>query len=422
MTTKEEKKEKPRRERGSGSLFRKTFKRRDGRMYKEPTWTIQFYSDGRRVREATGLRDKAAAQRLLNTRLYQVGRAEYTARAAAPAKVEELYAALHEHLIADGRKDAAQRLAWQWREHLATEFAHTVAMRLTTDRITSYTAARREQGAAPATVNRELGALRRMFNLAKRKTPPVVTAAPYIPMLRENNVRKGFVEAADYARLVAAADELWLRTFLELGYSYGWRKGELLGLRVKHVDLLTKKIRLDVGITKNREGREVALTAAATELLRACVTGKRSEDAVFTRGPKNEPVRDMRDAWYAMTVRAGLGRWVCARAGCDGVIVEERCTKCEGRSKKYAGLTPHDLRRSAAKAGRRAGIPESVLMKMGGWKTASMFRRYAIVSDADQRAAVQALEQARAENSPAFGPAEVKTTPAATQPTIAKPQ
>jgi len=32
-------------------------------------------------------------------------------------------------------------------------------------------------------------------------------------------------------------------------------------------------------------------------------------------------------------------------------------------------------------------------MKLGGWKTAAMFRRYAIVSEADQLAAVAALEQ-----------------------------
>jgi hypothetical protein len=43
-----------------------------------------------------------------------------------------------------------------------------------------------------------------MFNLGKRKTPPTVTVAPYIPMLRENNVRKGFVEQADYAKLTAS--------------------------------------------------------------------------------------------------------------------------------------------------------------------------------------------------------------------------
>jgi plasmid maintenance system killer protein len=34
-------------------------------------------------------------------------------------------------------------------------------------------------------------------------------------------------------------------------------------------------------------------------------------------------------------------------------------------------------------------------MATGGWKTASMFRRYAIVSSADQQSAMQALEQAR---------------------------
>jgi len=52
--------------------------------------------------------------------------------------------------------------------------------------------------------------------------------------------------------------------------------------------------------------------------------------------------------------------------------------------RRYRGLIPHDLRRSAAKALRAAGVPESVIMKAGGWKTAAMFRRYAIVSSADQ--------------------------------------
>jgi hypothetical protein len=36
-------------------------------------------------------------------------------------------------------------------------------------------------------------------------------------------------------------------------------------------------------------------------------------------------------------------------------------------------------------------------MSIGGWKTNSMFRRYAIVSSSDQRAAVEMLERARAE-------------------------
>jgi hypothetical protein len=38
-------------------------------------------------------------------------------------------------------------------------------------------------------------------------------------------------------------------------------------------------------------------------------------------------------------------------------------------------------------------------MFIGGWKTAPMFRRYAIISRSDQKAAVEKLEQQRRENS-----------------------
>jgi GH18 family chitinase len=48
---------------------------------------------------------------------------------------------------------------------------------------------------------------------------------------------------------------------------------------------------------------------------------------------------------------------------------------------------------------RRAGVAESVIMSIGGWKTAATFRRYAIVSHSDQKVAVQKLEQQRRENS-----------------------
>ncbi len=70
-----------------------------------------------------------------------------------------------------------------------------------------------------------------------------------------------------------------------------------------------------------------------------------------------------------------------------------RCKACGSKRRRYSGLIPHDMRRSAAKALRAAGVPESVVMAIGGWKTASTFR--AIVSSADQHAAVEMLERAR---------------------------
>jgi hypothetical protein len=43
-------------------------------------------------------------------------------------------------------------------------------------------------------------------------------------------------------------------------------------------------------------------------------------------------------------------------------------------------------------------------MDTGGWKTSAMFVRYAIVSSADQRNAVEKLEQAR-RTAPGLAPA-----------------
>jgi integrase len=52
----------------------------------------------------------------------------------------------------------------------------------------------------------------------------------------------------------------------------------------------------------------------------------------------------------------------------------------------------YDLRRTAARNLRAAGVPESVIMAIGGWRTNAMFRRYAItdesvISDAMARGA-----------------------------------
>jgi integrase len=162
-----------------------------------------------------------------------------------------------------------------------------------------------------------------------------------------------------------------------------------------------------VGSTKNREGREVAMTAKVEELLRQATAGKGPDDYVFA-SKNGKRVRDFRDAWWALCERAGLGSFVCN--DCElplPVPGGRKCKGCGSTKTSYIGLIVHDLRRSAAKALRAAGVPESVIMAAGGWKTPAMFRRYAIVSSADQRAAVEKLERARAENSPNFSKAEL---------------
>ena len=48
-------------------------------------------------------------------------------------------------------------------------------------------------------------------------------------------------------------------------------------------------------------------------------------------------------------------------------------------------MLKHDFRRTAVRNLETAGVPRSVEMKITGHKTESVYRRYAIVGDADFR-------------------------------------
>jgi integrase len=74
----------------------------------------------------------------------------------------------------------------------------------------------------------------------------------------------------------------------------GFRKAELLTLKVSDVNLLASTLQLRD--SKNGEPRKVALTSDAKNLLAACITGKGPEDNVFTRKSGNA----VRDFWGNM--------------------------------------------------------------------------------------------------------------------------
>jgi len=69
---------------------------------------------------------------------------------------------------------------------------------------------------------------------------------------------------------------------IEMGSEYGWRLGELKGLRVEQLDFAARRIRSEVGTTKNGRGRTAVMTANVRALLAACVEGKTSKDFAFT--------------------------------------------------------------------------------------------------------------------------------------------
>jgi integrase len=125
--------------------------------------------------------------------------------------------------------------------------------------------AHRLEVAKPATINRELAALRRAFRLAVRGGELV--AMPYVGLLRENNVRTGFFERAEFEAILKCLPAE-LHPPLKFAYVTGWRfKSEVLPLTVDRVDLQAGVVRLDLGTTKSGEGRAFYVTAELREIL-----------------------------------------------------------------------------------------------------------------------------------------------------------
>jgi len=350
-------KTKGRHRRGSGCVFTAGSKTR---------W-IQYYVNGRCVRENAHTEDLKAAQSLLQTRIYEVGQGMISEPGVLrKLTVATLYEAVERDYRINKRKSLGH-LERRWKLHVGPAFGFMRPGSVSTDFIDRYIDKRQQEGASNASINRELALLKRAFKLGHKCTPPKVQVVPGFHMLREDNVRPGFLEAGQYERLAreCAKHGLWMRTLFELAFSYGWRHSELLGLRVNQVSIVEHTIRLNPGETKNKKGREVTMTPLVCQLLQECVRGKGPTDYVFTR-EDSRPVLDFRGTWAQATTKAGV-----------------------------PGLLFHDLRRTAVRNMIRAGISEAVAMKISGHKTRSVFDRYNVTSQFDIAEAVAKLVSQR---------------------------
>jgi len=349
-----------------------------GSIYKRgKTYWIKYYRQGKPYRESTKSEKEADAKRLLKKREGEIADGKLPGVYFDRIRFDELA----EDFLADYRMNQKKSTARAERciKHLKREFEGARATDITTPRIQAYIEKRLAEGAENATVNRELAALKRLLNLGARQTPPKVDRVPYIPMLQENNVRKGFFEHGDFLAVRKALPE-YLRGFVTFAYKVGWRFTEISTLTWAQVDLNQGIVRLEAGETKNAEGREVYLDEELKKVFieqaaRRVKAGKLSP-YVFPNQDGTDRIKDIRGAWGAACIAAGLFR--LEQAGEKTVKVPTRLF--------------HDFRRTAVRNMVRAGIPERVAMMISGHKTRSVFDRYNIVSDADLRIAAAKQE------------------------------
>lgn len=331
-------------------------------------WWIKHYIDGVPHEESSGSTREGDARRLLRLREGDHERGVPLMPRAGRIRWEEA----RDDLIADyktNKKRSTADVLTRLRLHLDPYFRGRRLASITTAEIRGYIARRQDEHASAGTINRELTHVKRSFNLARQAGK--ILHSPHVPLLHEDNVRKGFFEPEQLESVVVKLPE-HAQPLVRFAYVTGWRSSEVYGLQWRNIDFAGGQARLDPGTTKNGEGRTFPMTTELRKLLQ----GQRTRADAIERKlgrivpwvffyPSGAPVKSIRHSWSA----------ACRAAGCPGRLF-------------------HDLRRTAVRNFVRANVPERVAMKLSGHKTRSVFDRYNIVSEGDLQLAAKQLDSA----------------------------
>jgi integrase len=335
--------------RGSGTIYRRG-----------KTWWMQYFVRGRLVQETTGFTQKADAENLLKQRIGEVA----AGRRVGPerATIADLCKLVMEDNRMRNLRDA-RHVEWRYSANVAPVLGCLLASRFGQAQVRQYIASRRNAGASNATINRELAIVRRGFKLGVREDPPLVQRQAVIPVLEEDNVRQGFLEQDQYEKLLEELPAN-LRALFVCGYHVGARKNELRRIQWPQVDFDCKAIRLPASQTKTKKPRTLPIYGDMLRWLEDQRAACPADCVWVFWGRGNHPVDNHLNGWSEACERAGL-----------------------------PGLLFHDLRRSAVRNMKRAGIQDKVAMEITGHRTRSVFDRYNIIDEADVRGAGQLLEE-----------------------------
>ena len=170
--------------------------------------------------------------------------------------------------------------------------------------IERFKAERRERdGVTPATVNRCLAIVRKMFNLATEWGYLEKGQVPKIKLFRENNLMERILSPEEEARLLRCCSD-HLRSILITALNSGMRLGEILGLTWDRIDLGAGTIL--VTKTKSGKDRTLPVNAALRDELARFHSENGLSPYVFVNPRTKKPLGSVKTAFKAACRRAGI--------------------------------------------------------------------------------------------------------------------
>jgi integrase len=271
---------------------------------------------------------------------------------------------------------SVKKLKSSWRieialRHFNDVYGDTVVSKIKASDFEDYQAKRKADGKADHTIDHEIGAVKGMINKAFDNGMVSMESLstfkkPKKLLKRNSNVRDRILTHEEYEALCSAAP-LHLRNAIIIGYHTGMRRGEILKLTWKTIDMKARIITIPKEITKDNEERKVPISDPLYATLCKIPKALHDDHVILFKGKPLD------------VLGRALGR-ACQKAGIT-----------YGRGAE-GGFTFHDIRHTFNTNMRKAGVAESVIMAITGHSTREMFDRYNTVDETDTRHAVKSLE------------------------------
>lgn len=341
-------------------------------------YRVRYRTPERKQTDKRGFRTKRQAQEFAATVEVEKMRGEYVPPKLGMITVAELAPIWLHRKESDLKPSTYRSLETSWRVHVSARWSSVRLADIDLDAVERWISEMTRAGSGATVVIRAYGVLAGILDSAVKSKRLARNPARGVENLPQKE-RKPHV----YLTHAEVTDLAWAsgqHRVLVLVLAYcGLRWGEAIGLRVRHLDLLRKRLnvydnavqvdnKIHVGSPKSGKSRAVPVPAfLVVELARLC-EGKNRDDLVFTG----------RDGGYLRRPVSTTG-WF------------ERAVAKSGVPR----LTPHDLRHTAASLSISAGVNVKALQRMLGHASAAMtLDVYADLFDEDLEAVGDALNRA----------------------------
>ena len=238
-------------------------------LYKRGSvWWMRFACKGRHYRKSTETDDRRLAKRIYDKVKGEIAEGKWF---DVSKEEKRTFKDLMERYMSEHARP--KKKSWLRDEislsHLLPFFGYYTLEEVSSGLICRYKSRRLQEGAKPATLNRELSVAKHAFNLGLKEWE-WCKENPYckVKMERENNARDRVLGYDEEERLLDVCPK-WLGEIVTFALHTGARMGEILELTWRNVDLFRRV----VVIQQSKAGKPkiIPLTPTAMEVLKAKV-------------------------------------------------------------------------------------------------------------------------------------------------------